>query len=50
MHKVTHQTLQLKMTNGSKKEKANTDHVSTTITLNVGMINRNFTVRGLAIK
>jgi hypothetical protein len=43
MYKVTPQRLQLKMT-GSKKEKANTGCASTTITLNVGMMNRNFTV------
>jgi hypothetical protein len=39
MHKVTPQRLQLKMTTGSKKERANTSCVSTTITLNLGTMN-----------
>jgi hypothetical protein len=50
MHEVTHQRLQLKMTTGSKKEKANTGCVSTTITLNVGTMNRNFTVSSAKVK
>jgi hypothetical protein len=39
MNKVTHQRLQPKMMTGSKKEKANTGCVSTTITLNAGTMN-----------
>jgi hypothetical protein len=50
MHKVTHHRIQPKMTTGSKKEKANTGCVSTTITLNAGMINRNFTVSNAKVK
>jgi hypothetical protein len=50
MHKVTHQRLQPKMITGSKKEKANTGCVSTTITLNAGMMNRNFTVPSAKVK
>jgi hypothetical protein len=50
MHKVTHQRLQPKMTTGSKKEKANTSNVSTTTTLNAGMMNRNFTVSSAKVK
>jgi hypothetical protein len=50
MHKVTPQRLQLKMMTGSKKEKANTGCVSTTITLNAGMMNRNFTVCSAKVK
>jgi hypothetical protein len=49
MHKITPQRLQLKMT-GSKKEKANTGCVSNTITLHVGMMNRNFTVPSAKVK
>jgi hypothetical protein len=35
---------------GSKKEKANTGCVSTTITLNAGTMNRNFTVCSAKVK
>jgi hypothetical protein len=38
------------MTTGSKKEKGNTGCVSTTITLNAGMTNRNFTVSRAQVK
>jgi hypothetical protein len=50
MHKVTHQGLRPKMTTGSKKEKANTGCVLTTITLNAGTMNRNFTVSSAKVK
>jgi hypothetical protein len=38
------------MTTGSKKEKANTGCVSNTITLNAGMMKRNFTVCSAKVK
>jgi hypothetical protein len=50
MHNVTPQRLQLKMRAGSKKENANTGCVSTTITLNLGMMNRNSTVCSAKVK
>jgi hypothetical protein len=50
MHKVTPQRLHLKIMTGSKKENANTGCVSTTITLNVGTMNRNFTVCSAMVK
>jgi hypothetical protein len=38
------------MTTGSKKERANTGCVSTTITLNAGTMNSNFTVSSAKVK
>jgi hypothetical protein len=38
------------MTTGSKKEKVNTGCVSTTITVNAGTMNRNFTVSSANVK
>jgi hypothetical protein len=49
-HAQSHSSKITAENDGRKKEKANTGCVSTIITLNVGTMNRNFTVSGAKVK